>query len=355
MSLGTTRPPGVRGGPARWLLLLGVGLLLGLAACGSDEESSGSSGASAAGSSIPAKPESPGFALGTQPWIGYGPFTIAQQRGIFDREGLEVEITNFKEDRQINAALASRRLDGVNAGFVQALAFAQANLGTKVVLVQDTSQEADAILAGPGIDSVGDLRGKRVAYEEGTTGEILVRYALAENGLSLDDVKTVPIAATEAGPSIIAGRVDAAYTYEPFVSSAQGSGRGIRPIYTAAERPGLISDVLVVRDEVIEEEPGKVAAMVRAWDGGLSTYDEDPEEGQRIIAEDLGTDLAELRDAFKGITFYDARRNSVDLRSGELIETLGIVADTAREAGLVSGDVDVKSLIDTRFVDAIAR
>src|SRR4051812_42615175 len=104
-----------------------VGLVLGLAACGG---ASGGAKTTNTTVQIPSKPEGDGtFRLGTQPWIGYGPYTLAQNHCIFAREGLNVSITNFKEDRQIIAAIASGRLDGLNAGLTQALNFAQANLG----------------------------------------------------------------------------------------------------------------------------------------------------------------------------------------------------------------------------------
>jgi len=332
-----------------------VALALAIGACGSNDDANdgGSGGGSQTTVQIPARPEGDGvFHLGTQPWIGYGPFTIAQQKGIFDREGLDVTITNFKEDKQINAAIASRRLDGLNAGLIQALNFAQAHLGTKVVLVEDVSTRADAILAGPDVRSVADLRGKKVAYEEGTTAEVLLRYALSENGMSIDDIVKVPIAATEAGPAIIAGRVDAAYTYEPFVSSALESGKGIHAIFTAGEKPGLISDAFVVREDVIENTPGRVAAMIRSWQQALDYYHANTREAQDLIASDLGAEPGSLTSAFDGITFYDVTQNRDGFRSGELYDTLGVLAGIAREAGLLTDDIDVRDLIDTRFVDA---
>jgi len=222
----------------------------------------------------------------------------------------------------------------------------------KIVLLEDVSAEADAILAKSEIASIAERTGKRVAYEEGTTGEVLLRYALQENGLTIDDVEKVPLSATEAGPAVIAGRVDAAYTYEPFVSAALKRGDGLKALYTAAEKPGIISDVLLVRQEVIDDRPGQVAALVRSWQAGLDAYEADPDGSQATIAEDLGTDLAELKDAFSGIEFYDVARNRQEASSGQLAETVQIVADVAEQAGLIEGDVDVEALIESRFVNA---
>lgn len=329
-------------------LLVAVGLVLTLAACGSDTGSTVDTSVK-----IPAKPEGDGtFNLGTQPWIGYGPFTLAQQQGYFDQQGLKVNVTNFKDDKQINAAIASGRLDGLNAGLTQALNFAQAHLGTKVVLVEDVSTHADAILAGRGIKTMRDLKGKKVAYEEGTSGEILLRYALQKNGMTIDDVQKVPIDATEAGPAIIAGRVDAAYTYEPFVSSALQSGKGIHAVFTAGELPGLISDAFIVRNDVLNRYPGRVAAMIRAWQQGVDYYRQNTRAAQDAIARDLGADPGSLDSAFDGITLYDAQQNKEGLSSGELLDAIRSVATIAHDAGLTSSVIDIRDLVDTRFVDA---
>ncbi|WAH61722.1 ABC transporter substrate-binding protein (plasmid) [Pseudomonas silvicola] len=73
------------------------------------------------------------------------------------------------------------------------------------------------------VGSVKELKGKQVAYEEGTTSDILLRSALASAGLSFSDIKPVPMPAASAGSAILAGRVPVAVTYEPYLSVAKKS------------------------------------------------------------------------------------------------------------------------------------
>ncbi len=63
----------------------------------------------------------------------------------------------------------------------------------KIVSLLDFSLKADAILAGSDIKSVADLKGKNIAFEEGTTSDILLNYALASNGMTIDDIVRVPM------------------------------------------------------------------------------------------------------------------------------------------------------------------
>lgn len=53
-----------------------------------------------------AKQEPATVRIGTQPWIGYGPWWIAKEQGIFEKNGLQVELVDFVEDKEVNAAFA---------------------------------------------------------------------------------------------------------------------------------------------------------------------------------------------------------------------------------------------------------
>ena len=71
--------------------------------------------AAARADDIPAKPEAGTFKVGIEPWLGYGQWHVAAKKGLFAAQGLsDVQIVNFNEDKDINAALASGQLDAAN-------------------------------------------------------------------------------------------------------------------------------------------------------------------------------------------------------------------------------------------------
>ena len=335
--------------------LIACALLLTVAACGGEEkEAAGGSAPKEGGSAIPAKAEAGTFRMGIEPWLGYGPWRVAEERGIFEREGVDVKITNFATDDQINAAFAARRLDGTNIATHTALRFAASGLPIKIVLLEDQSTTADAILAGPGIRSVADLRGKKVAYEEGTTSDILLQYALRQSKMTLDDVQKVPIPAADAGTAVLAGRVDAAVTYEPYLTTALEQDKGFKLIYTAGENPGLIGDVFVVTEDTLAKKPGQVVALLRSWDAALKEYERDTPGSQAIIEKAVGSKRGELRTAFEGVKFYDLAANRTQLQGEYQKRTITDVLAAAESAGLVEGEVDPADIIDPRFVEAAA-
>jgi NitT/TauT family transport system substrate-binding protein len=302
---------------------------------------------------IPAKPEAGTLKMGIQPWLGYGQWHVAAKKGLFAAQGLEgVEIVNFNTDADINAALAAGQLQCGNIATHTAMKFIAAGLPIKVVALLDVSTTADAMISDGSVTDIKGLKGKQVAYEEGTTSDILLNYALSQNGMTIADIERVPMPAADAGSAVIAGRVPVAVTYEPYLTLAMQQNAKIKRIYTAGENPGLISDVFIVREEFLKEKPGQVAALLRAWDAALADYRKDTAGGRAIISEAVGAKPEELATAFDGVTYYSLAENKTELAGNFAEKVVPGVLAAAKTAGMIDKDIDLKAAIDTRFVMA---
>lgn len=242
--------------------------------------------------------------LGLQPWLGYGPLWVAQEKGFYEKHGVEVDLTTFNWDQDMAAALASGNLDVVAYATNGVISNFNQGVDQKGFLIMDLSFEADAIIAGKGISSIEDLRGKRVAFESGATSDLLMNYALKSNGMSLADIDHVPMGASEAGLALVAGRVDVAVSYEPYISTALSVSDENKVLFTAAEKPGLISDLLTASATWIDENPGDVKGLILAWDDAVRFIRENPEEGGQIIADAVGAKMEEFQPAFEGVRLY---------------------------------------------------
>lgn len=341
----TTTTPSARArrtGRATFTLLAVAGLAAGLTA-----------GATAQSPAALPPVEEGTFQMGVEPWIGYGPWWIADKNGHFEANGVDTVVTNFNTDADINAALMSGQINGANIATHTALRLASEGTPITIVLLLDQSNAADAILAGADITSVADLAGKQVAYEEGTTSDILLRYALGQNGLTIDDIEPVLMGAGDAGTAIIAGQVPAAVTYEPYITAALTEGEGIELLYTAAEKPGLIGDVFVVQNDYLAAHPGQVYALIQAWGDAMADYDADPAAGQAIIEEAIGAEVGSLATAFDGVDLYDLAEAKALMTGGDYDATIAEVKDIALAAGIMAEDVDAASIIDTSYISTL--
>lgn len=289
------------------------------------------------------------FKIATQPWIGYGPWYIALEKGFFEQRGLKVELVEFVTDQDLNSGLAAGKFDGANIATHTSIILREAGVDVKAVLVMDASYEADAIIAGSAIGSVADLKGKKVAYEEGSTSDILLTYALAQNGMTKEDIVPVPMPASDAGAAAIAGQVDAAVTYEPYISAALAQNSDFRLLYTAAEKPGLISDVFVFPAKVLQEKPDAVKAMLLAWQDAYDFLQANPDEGQQIIADAVGSDLEEFKVAWKGVKLYSLEENK-QLFGGEIQDAYKDIGEVLVASGGATSVPDPAEVFDASFL-----
>lgn len=295
--------------------------------------------------------ETASVGMGIQPWLGYGPWYIAQENGYFADEGLDMTITNFMNDADMTAAFASDRIQVANMASHSALQLAEQGLDITIVLLLDASLAADAILTDGSITSVADLAGASVAFEEGSVSNLLLGYALQENGLSLDDISPVPMDPSEAATALVGGSVPVAVTYEPYISEATNASDGFQTIFTAAEQEGLISDVLAVDNDFLAENPDTVQKIVNAWGPAVAYYESDTADAQAIIAENIGSDVDALETAFDGVKFFTLEQNTTVLAGDYLQSVLPSVQEIASQIGIVEGGLDLSTLVDPSFVE----
>jgi len=298
-------------------------------------------------------PEAGTFKMGTEAWLGYGPWWIAKDKDFFGKEGVTTTVTNFDTDDQINAALVSGKIDGANIATHTALRLISSGTPITVVLLLDQSNSADAMIAGPGVATVADLKGKKVAYEEGTTSDILLRYALSQNAMTITDITKVPTPANNVGNVLIAKKVDAGVTYEPYLTSTTTADPTIKVIYKAEALPGLIGDVFVVRNDYLAAHPGQIYGLLRAWGDSVDYYNASKADAQAIIEKAIGADQGSLKTAFDGVTLYDLKGAKDLMTGGAYGKTLAMVKQIATDAGIITSPVDETKVVDSSFISAL--
>ena len=289
--------------------------------------------------------------IATQPWLGYGAWLIAEDQGYFADNGLDVTLAEYGSQAEIIEVLVSGEVDFLNISSQGALSLLAADPAAKIVLLEDTSTSATAIITNGDIVSLKELQGKKVAYEEGTTCDLLLQYALSQAGMSIADIKKVPTPSAEAWAALIEEKVSAAVTHEPYITQANIDNDRLRVIYEAGALTGLISDVLMVSDQFAEQQPEVVRALIKSWGQAVDYFDANRLEGLSIIAAGMGTTLEEVALGFNGITFFGISENQ-NLLVGDFAEaTLPAIQSAALNAGLLDKEVELSGIIDGQFVN----
>lgn len=288
--------------------------------------------------------------MGIQPWIGYAQWYVAEANGITEANNIAVELTEMKTDADQSNAFASGRVDMDNIASHTALLLISEGVPLKIVAIEDSATTADALLARGDIKTPADLRGKKVAYEQGATSDLLLHAALESAGLTLADIEPIPMPAADAGAAPIGKKVDAAVTYEPYISAALAGDESVHRVYDAQESPGLISDVLVVSEKFAAENPDAVRRAVKAWGEAVDAYNSDLEASRAIIAKAIGEEPESLVSAFEGVRYYGAKENAAEFTTSYLNETLPTVLEAAKRAGIITKDVDLSTVTDPQYL-----
>jgi NitT/TauT family transport system substrate-binding protein len=313
-----------------------------IAACGGDDDDESDTASEGGG-------EVTEVAIGTQPWIGYGPFYIADEQGFDTDHGVDIRLVNFSTDQDLESGFASGKFQAANNANNTLIRLADLGLDYKIVLMEDVSLEADAVVScNPDIQSIEDVEGAKVAFEEFSVSDVLFRYALNEAGVDFDSIDYVPIPAADAGTAAVAGRVDVAVTYEPYLQAAVEEGENCEIIYTAGENPGLISDALAINTEFAESNPEAVTGVLQAWGDAIDYYNENTKDGQAIIAENVGSKPEELGTTFKGVELFDLQQ-SVDYLENEYEMLWNDIRQIMVDQGQIETEPEVTDYLDTSF------
>ncbi|MGE5703861.1 MAG: ABC transporter substrate-binding protein, partial [Clostridia bacterium] len=205
-----------------------------------------------------------------------------------------------------------------------------------------------AILGSKDITDVAQLKGKKVAFEEGTTSDLLLMQALKEKGMTKKDVETVFMPAANAGLSLIPGQVDAAVTYAPFIHEVldKGKDKGVQVIYSGKNAPGLISDIVVAKADYLSQHPDVKEKLRKVWDEALDYWKANEKEGNEIVAAGSGSKAEELPPILAGLKFYSTKETADKAASGELEKTVKNIHGLMVEGEGLSPDFAPGKMLD---------
>ena len=127
----------------------------------------------------------------------------------------------------------------------------------------------------------------------GAVNHFLLSYALQTEGLTDADVELVNMAPELTGSTFMTGQVDAAVTWEPFLTDAQSNGG---TLYSTADAPGVVVAVLMTSKKFAEANETALKSMVAAIDRGVEDFKAEKEGTDDIVAGMIGSKPEEVRD-----------------------------------------------------------
>ncbi len=285
-------------------------------------------------------------------WTGYGPLFLAEEKGFFAEQGLDVELSVTQDLSTRMQALAAKRVDAMATALDVQVTVAAAGIPLTIVWALDDSFGGDGILAKNDIKTIADLKGKQVAFLRGSTSHFLLLTALKSAGMSEKDVTPVNMTAGDAGAAFVAGRVDAAVTWEPWLTNGS-SGAG-HVLASTKDFPGVIADSVSFHADYVKKNPKAVAGFVKAMGKAMEYWAANPSESVEIMAKGLGISVDEFVATEEGLKFLDYQNNveffGTKDTPGPIYTTIQNAIDFYSELKIIPTKPKVSNMVDGSYL-----
>lgn len=239
--------------------------------------------------------------IGYSDWPGWVAWQVAIEKGWFKEAGVDVKFEWFDYSASMEA-FAAGKIDAVTMTNGDALVTGSGGGKSVMVLLTDYSNGNDVIVAKGPIKSLKDLKGKKVSVEVGLVEHLLLLNGLKKAGLKATDVTLVSAKTNEMPQILASGDVAAVGCWQPIVNQALKAVPGSHMLYTSADEPGLIYDVLAASPTSAKTRRADWLKMAKVWDKVVA-YIEDPQtqpDAVKIMAARSGVTPEEYLPLLKG-------------------------------------------------------
>jgi len=288
--------------------------------------------------------------IGISGWTGFAPLTLAKEAGIFKKNGLDVTISKIpQKDRHL--AIASGAIQCAATTVETWIAWNANGVPTTQIFQLDKSFGADGMVVKPTIVRIADLKGKTVAADApGTATYFTLAWMLKKNGLTLKDVTVVNLAPQAAANAMIAGtaQIDAAMTYEPFLSAVRAKPEAGKIIATTLDYP-MVMDTFGCTPKFLAENPKAAQTLADSYFQALEMIKADPQKAFGIMGADVKQSAEAFEASQKYLRWQDKAANQ-KFFAGEHAAFSKEAAELLLEAGIIKQLPDMSKLADTRFI-----
>jgi NitT/TauT family transport system substrate-binding protein len=281
------------------------------------------------------------FSIGWSIYAGWMPWPYAQQAGIVkkwaDKYGVKINFVQVNDYVESVNQYTAGKLDGVTVANMDALTIpAAGGKDTSAIIVGDYSNGNDGIML-KGADKLTAIKGRQIYLVELSVSHYLLARGLGSAGMALTDVKTVNTSDADIVGAFATPDVTAAVTWNPQLSVMKATP-GAKQVFSSADIPGEILDLLVVDTATLKANPNLGKALAGIWYETTALMQRQDAEGKaaRAAMAKLAGTKPELFDGQLSTTYFyaDPKAAVAATSSPALITTMTRVRDFSYSKGL---------------------
>jgi NitT/TauT family transport system substrate-binding protein len=229
-----------------------------------------------------------------------GVVIVAKTKGIFEKHGLDITVSNFTSGKQCLDTVVGGGADIATTAEAPTTAAAMAKQPIAFLARMEYSDLKTVVGVKSGIKTPADLKGKKIAFTAGTGSEVYTAALLKKTGLTPKDVTLINLRPQEMLPALAAGSIDAMDTWEPHISNAKKAlGAAVAEIDTK----GVYSETfnIVVTRSYLEKNKVLMEKFIAAMIDAEKWMKANRNDAITVVAQAVGMkreDLAALWDGF---------------------------------------------------------
>jgi NitT/TauT family transport system substrate-binding protein len=305
--------------------------------------------------------------LGLNVWVtNFLPY-IAQEKGFFEKNNVNVQLTLVPDYLQMIDGYYAGQFDGIMGVYADVIFQNSQGTDSKVVFAVDYSETADAIVGKQNgnittvnftNNSLAEVQGKKIGVQGiNSFSHLFTLKALEKAGLNEGDVEFVDVPAQNVTHALEKGEIVAGHTYEPYTSEALKKGYKI--LFTAGSIPGIINTVLAFRSGVIEQRPTDIQAIVKSLVEAEDYYKNNKMDALKIMSSKSGIPESDIVSGFDGIhvlSLSDNINTAMNIQSNDtasLYVTGKEISTFFVNRGQISDLPDIAKIIDPVFAEVL--
>lgn len=255
--------------------------------------------------------------IGYSDWPGWVAWQVAIEKGFFKEAGVNVDFKWFDYSASINA-FSANQLDAISVTNGDNLVIASGGTKGAMIMVTDYSAGNDVIIAKNGINSVDELKGKKIAVEKGLVDHLLLSTALDDAKIKSSEVNLINSMTNELPQVFNSPDVSAIAVWQPVANQALKAVSGSKIIYSSKDKPGLIYDTLTVNMTHLSANKEEWKKIIQVWDKTVK-FINDPathDEAVKIMANKVGVDPKQYEQFIGGTHLLDLSANKTVFSKG---------------------------------------
>lgn len=292
---------------------------------------------------------------GGSAWLGHYPAYVAMADGSLEKAGINQDWQSFGTSSARMSALMSGNIDIACTGVVSALALmARGAQQFSIIAIPDSFGRVEGILAREDVNSIEDLKGKKIGVTFASSAHLLVLDVLEQAGLTQRDVSVLNVPAPELPAAMQSGQIDAAAAWTPQFNNilrqpgvkilADDTNFSLYKEFNVTPGP----DVLVIRRDFAQKNQDLVKTYLDQYFKGNQLLREQPEQAAELLLPLTNLSLEEQVVVVNGADWYSHEQQK-ELLTGKYIAGLQALAELLVEHKQIDKAPIVKDWIDTTF------